>query len=151
MKSIIGIVVITLIIVSAYFFISEDDGRIVFRDLANSSMETDSIYVEYKPLENIRRDNTANFENLLVSEGMAKKDISQAQKNFTPNEVFTSGIDGIGGHYDENALALEDEVAQTLDQGPIGDVSPNALAPEAGDEFMPLEGDSSMESEPVKK
>jgi hypothetical protein len=151
MKSIIGIVVTTLIIVSAYFFISGDDGRIFLRDLASSSMDTDSIYVEYKPLENIRRDDTANLDNLLIAEGMAKKDISQAQKNFTPNEVFTSGIDGIGGHYDENALALEDEVAQTLDQGPIGDVSPNALAPEAGDEFMPLEGDSSMESEPVKK
>lgn len=133
MKSIIGIVVTTLIIVSAYFFTSGDDGRIVLMDLASSSMDTDSIYVEYKPLENIRRDDTANLENLLVAEGMAKKDISQAQKNFTPNEVFTSGIDGIGGHYDENALAPEDEVVQTLDQGPIGDVSPNTLAPEAGD------------------
>jgi hypothetical protein len=84
MKSIIGIVVTTLIIVSAYFFISGDDGRIFLRDLASSSMDTDSIYVEYKPLENIRRDDTANLDNLLIAEGMAKKDISQAQKKLHP-------------------------------------------------------------------
>ena len=57
----------------------------------------------------------------------------------------------MGGYFDENALAPEDEVAQILDQGPIGIVDANALGPGDSDEFMSSKGNMLMDVELMKK
>jgi hypothetical protein len=64
-------------------------------------------------------------------------------------------MDGIGGYYEDYTLAPEDEVAQFLDQGPIGVVDTNAPGPgftdEFTDEFTASEANLLMIVESVKK
>jgi hypothetical protein len=168
MKGMIRIVLTTLMLLAGYFFYTSGKHEpVMLQDLTDSPVVYEAAYLEDKPLSANQADNivpvdvfpiakvtTIKAVGLITKEAMAEQSNALDAKKDKATETSMDGVDGmdgIGGYYEDYTLAPEDEVAQFLDQGPIGVVDTNAPGPGFTDEFMASEGNLLMNVESVKK
>jgi hypothetical protein len=162
MKGMVKIVLTTLMLLSAYFFYTSGKYEpVMLQDLTDSNVVSEAAYPKDKPLSANQADNilpvdvfpiakvtTIKAIGHTIEEAMAEQSNELDAKK---DKATETSVDGMGGYYEEYALAPEDEVAQFLDQGPIGVVDTNAQGTGFTDEFMVSEGDVLMDVESVKK
>ena len=165
MKGIIGMVLTALMLLSVYFFyVSGKHEPVMLQDLTDKPAVSEAAYPKGKLLSVPPADNIIPVDGFsiaevtpikavghIIQEAMVKQSSGLGAEKDKATETGVDSVDGMGGYYEAYALAPEDEVAQVLDQGPIGVVDTNAQGPGFANEFMASEGNVLMNVESVKK
>ena len=150
MKGTIGISVAALTMLLVYFlFYSAQEETILLQDLTNSLLPADAAYLKDKQLPVLQVDDKVDAINSLITQPMPKKVLSQVE--FVAEQLSETGVDAMGGYYEEYAIAPEEEVAQIWDLGPIGKVNPNAVLPGVGEQLIVSDNVDYMKTQPIEK
>jgi hypothetical protein len=137
MKGLIGTVVTALMMLSVYFFyVSGKHKPVVLQYLTDKPVVSEAAYSKDKPLSEPQVNESQQVVGFPITWSAPKKSVIPVTAELIADPLYDKGVDGMGGYYEEYALGPEDEVSQVWDQGPMGEINSDAIAPGVGDELM---------------
>lgn len=156
MKILLALILLIAVVVTAIFYFNQESTEEAVQLNENwSAGDTDlneSINPDSSQLDSIESAVTEVLDEKLTEDSLSEELDGKLREEIEDVNTIDSGnaeTDDIGGYYDENALAPEDETAQNWSQGPIGEENPNPIAPEAGSENMPTGEAAPIQDEPI--
>jgi hypothetical protein len=137
MKGLIGKVVTALMMLSVYFFyVSGKHKPVVLQDLTDKPVVSEAAYSKGKPLSAPQVSESQQVVGFPIKGTAPKKNVIPSIAELIADPLYDKGVDGMGGYYEEYALGPEDEVSQFWEQGPMGEINLNAIAPGVGEVSM---------------